>query len=263
MLVSPLPPSFLGTYSLSTYSLGCNALCMVISFRVLWSICLSSLQVHFKDDPEYLTRETAQVFIPLIRFLLYSFISSSFLVLLKYSFFIFSHLLLFDGFFFFHLILIDYYYYYYYYYLLLESFSHHCYLIVFHRSLSDSKSPQVSRTLLTILAVLNNAVVWMVSTSPPTPKSPSPVNSPLVTVPNAPITNGISVTFMFHSFFNFLARSRYLSFFSLSFNFTLWSAGTAKSTILQVLFFLFFFFFFFCLLACLVHLTWIVLNIKL
>ena len=35
-----------------------------------------------------------------------------------------------------------------------------------------------------------------------------------------------------------LARFRYLFFFSLSFNFTLWSAGTAKSTILQVLFFL-------------------------
>ena len=39
-------------------------------------------------------------------------------------------------------------------------------------------------------------------------------------------------------FFNSLARSRYLSFFSLSFNFTLWSAGTDKSTIMQVLFFL-------------------------
>ena len=37
-------------------------------------------------------------------------------------------------------------------------------------------------------------------------------------------------------FFNFLARPSYLSFFSLSFNFTMWSAGTAKSTILQVLF---------------------------
>ena len=38
--------------------------------------------------------------------------------------------------------------------------------MVFHWSLSDSKSPQVSRTLLSILAVLNNAVVWMVSTRP-------------------------------------------------------------------------------------------------
>ena len=43
---------------------------------------------------------------------------------------------------------------------------------------------------------------------------------------------------MFHVFFNSLARSRYLSFFSHSFSFILWSAGTAKSTILQVLFFL-------------------------
>ena len=36
-------------------------------------------------------------------------------------------------------------------------------------------------------------------------------------------------------FFNSLARSRYLSLFLHSFNFTLWFAGTAKSTILQVL----------------------------
>ena len=110
--------------------------------------------------------------------------------------------------------------------------------MVFHWSLSDSKSPQVSRTLLSILAVLNNAVVWMVSTRPPTSKSSSPFINPLVTVPNAPITIGIIVTCMFHSFFSSIARSRYLSFFSHSFCFILWSAGTAKSTILQVLFFL-------------------------
>ena len=194
--------------------------------------------------------------------------------------------------------------------------------MVFHWSLSDSKYPQVSRTLLRILAVLNNVVVWMVSTRPPTTKSscpfsnplvtvpnapitigiificmfqffqfpskvevllllllllefftsvfadgfslefewqqycpqqycrldslhPSanfqfarPFNNPLVTVPNAPITIGTIVTFMFHSFFNSLARSRYLSFFSLSFRFIPWSAGTAKWTILQILFLL-------------------------
>ena len=57
-------------------------------------------------------------------------------------------------------------------------------------------------------------------------------------MPNAPITIGTIVTFMFHSFFYSLARSRYLSFFSLSFRFILWSAGTAKSTILQILFIL-------------------------
>ena len=36
--------------------------------------------------------------------------------------------------------------------------------------------------------------------------------------------------------FLILLRSRYLSFFSFSFSFTLWSAGTAKFTIYQVLF---------------------------
>ena len=101
--------------------------------------------------------------------------------------------------------------------------------MVFHWGLSDSKSPQVSRTRLRILAV---------STRPPTSKSSRPFNNPLVIVTNAPITIGIIVTFMFHSFFNSLARSRYLSFFSLSFRFILWSAGTAKSTVLQILFFL-------------------------
>ena len=109
--------------------------------------------------------------------------------------------------------------------------------MVFHWRLSDSKCPQVSRTLLRILAVFNNAVVWMVSTRPPTSKSSRPFNNPLVTVPKAPITIGIIVTFMFHSFFNSLARSRYLSFFSHSFTFIQWSAWTAKSTILQIFFF--------------------------
>ena len=86
--------------------------------------------------------------------------------------------------------------------------------------------------------VLSNAVIWIVSTRPPTTKSYRPFNNPLVIVPKAPNTIGTIVTFMFHSFFNSLARSRYLSFFSHSFRFILWSAGTAKSTILQILFFL-------------------------
>ena len=109
--------------------------------------------------------------------------------------------------------------------------------MVLHWSLSDSKSPQVSRTRLSILAVLSNAVVWIVSTRPPISKSSRPFNNPLVIVPNAPITIGTIVTFIFYSFFNSLARSRYLSFFSLSFRIILWSAGTAKSTILQIFFF--------------------------
>ena len=104
-----------------------------------------------------------------------------------------------------------------YYHLLLESFSHHFKLMVFHWSLSDSKSPQVSRTLLSILAVLNNVVVWMVSTHPPTSKSSRPFNNPFVTISKAPITIGIIVTFMFLSFFNSLGRSRKILFTFLQF----------------------------------------------
>ena len=79
--------------------------------------------------------------------------------------------------------------------------------MVFYNSLNDSKSLEASRTLRSILAVFNNAVVWMVSIRPPTSKSSSPFNNHLATVPKAPITIGIIITFMFHSFFfNSLAR---------------------------------------------------------
>ena len=59
--------------------------------------------------------------------------------------------------------------------------------MVFHWSLSDSKSPQVSRTRLKILAVLSYPVIWIVSTRPPTSKSSRAFNNPLVIVPKAPI----------------------------------------------------------------------------
>ena len=74
--------------------------------------------------------------------------------------------------------------------------------MVFHWDLSDSKS-QVSRILLSILTDLNSIVVWMVSTRHLIPKSYSPCNNSSVTVPRVPITNGIKVTFMFHSLFFF------------------------------------------------------------
>ena len=46
----------------------------------------------------------------------------------------------------------------------------------------------------------------MVSTLPLTSKSSSPFINPLVTVSRAPITIGINVTFMFHSFFPFPSK---------------------------------------------------------
>ena len=98
-------------------------------------------------------------------------------------------------------------------------------------------SPQVSRTHRSILADLNNAVFWTVFTRPVISKSSTPCTNPLVTVPKAPITISINIIIMYQSFFQFPAKLRYLFLISLSFNFTLWSAGTAKSTFLQVLFF--------------------------
>ena len=95
---------------------------------------------------------------------------------------------------------------------------HHLLIRVFHISVSWwsstedwvtaslLKSPQVARTLLSVLTIFNNAIVWIVSTRPPTSKSSRPFNNPLVSVPKAQITIGIIVTFMFHSFFNSLAK---------------------------------------------------------
>ena len=98
MLAIPLPHSSFDTYCLTTTSLGCNALCMVINLLVLWSIRLSSSLININNVPKYLNWRTAKVFIPLIRFLLFGFVSNNFLVLLRYCFFIcFFHLHLFHG----------------------------------------------------------------------------------------------------------------------------------------------------------------------
>ena len=129
-----------------------------------------------------------------------------------------------------------------------ESFSHQRKLMVFRWSLCDSKSSQVSRTLLSILVNLKSSVIWMFFTRVLISNSSRSFTDPLVSVSSAPIIIGITVTFMSHCFFSFLARFRYLSLFSPSFNFTQWSAGTEKSTIRQVLWgvpFLFFFFFYY------------------
>ena len=58
------------------------------------------------------------------------------------------------------------YYYYYYYYLTACESSHQSQLVLFYESLSSSKFLKVSRTLLSILANLNNVVVWVVSIRP-------------------------------------------------------------------------------------------------
>ena len=99
-------------------------------------------------------------------------------------------------------------------------------MVVFHWSQSDSKSTQISRTLLSILADFNSDVVWMVSVLLLI------FGSPFLTfegLPRALTKIGIIVTFMFHSFFSPLARSKNLFTFSSPFILTHCSAATAKS----------------------------------
>ena len=87
-----------------------------------------------------------------------------------------------------------------------------------------------SPPLFSVFWLISNYVVaWMVSTRPIISKSFSPFIYPLGTVPWTTITIGITVTFLFQSFYSSPARSRYLSPFSLSFSFVLCAAGTAKS----------------------------------
>ena len=91
--------------------------------------------------------------------------------------------------------------------LFLAIFSHLCQLMVFYWKLSDSKSTQISRTLFSILADLNNATVWMVSILPLITNSSSLFSKSLGTVPSVPAINVSIVTLNFHSFLSSLARS--------------------------------------------------------
>ena len=68
-------------------------------------------------------------------------------------------------------------------------------------------------TLLGILTDLNNAVVQMVSTSPLISKSSSRLTNFWGIVLNAPKTIGISVTFIFHSFYFSNKVNIFISFF--------------------------------------------------
>ena len=94
--------------------------------------------------------------------------------------------------------------------------------MIFHQSLCNSKSTEVYKTLLSILAGLFPLIFC----------SSSLFARPLGSVQITPTIIGITVTFMSHRFFSSLTISKYLLFFFflLSFIFTRWSVGTAQST---------------------------------
>ena len=86
-------------------------------------------------------------------------------------------------------------------------------LLVIHKSQSDSISPQVTRTLLSILVDLNNASVRIVSILLLISNSSKLLSKLIGIVPTALTTIGITVNVIFHSFLSSLARSWYLSLF--------------------------------------------------
>ena len=108
--------------------------------------------------------------------------------------------------------------------LLLANFSYKFQRMIYHWSLIDCNSHQLSGTLLSIQTDLNNPVVWMVSVPSPFCYCSNILSKPLESIPNAPFS------------FSSLARSKSLSVSCLSFIFTLWQNSLDKFS-----FFLFFF----------------------
>ena len=104
--------------------------------------------------------------------------------------------------------------------LLFAIFSWQPLLMVFHWGLSDSKSLQVTRTLLSILADLKTSVVWMVSIRPLISNYSNLFAKLLGTVPSTPITIGIIVTVISQAFLDLRqGRSTCLFFFFFFFRF--------------------------------------------
>ena len=98
----------------------------------------------------------------------------------------------------------------------------------------DHNFPQVSRTLRSIPANLNPAVVCRVSILHLISSSFSLFSKLFGTVTSAPITVSITIHPLF--FFCSLTWYMYLFIFSLCLIFTLWSIVIAKSTCGQILF---------------------------
>ena len=71
-------------------------------------------------------------------------------------------------------------------------------MMIFHWSLSDSKSPQVSKSRPIIQDDLCDAVVWRISALRPIKNTFIPLTKSLVAVPRAPI---ITVTFYYYYYY--------------------------------------------------------------
>ena len=105
--------------------------------------------------------------------------------------------------------------------------------MVFHWSLINYNSLQISRIILSIKVDFSRTVIWMVSFLLLVFTFPSFFFMLLGSVPRSLTTIGITVTFMFYIFFSCsLARSIHLSIFLLSFILILFSFSFDFQTIL-------------------------------
>ena len=106
-------------------------------------------------------------------------------------------------------------------------------------SFSDNRFPQISWTLLSILANLKKSCSLDDLHSSSYSKFSSFYNTPLVTVLRAPVSIGNTIIFIFHSFFQFPCQVLVLILlFTFFFDLALWRPRTSKSTIRRFFIFL-------------------------
>ena len=92
--------------------------------------------------------------------------------------------------------------------------------MAFHWILRDIETPQVSKTLLNIQANFCSNLDEIISILPLLSCSSNLFSRFFLNIQREPTMIGITVTFMFHSFFRRLAESWYFSSFSSSVTFT-------------------------------------------
>ena len=119
--------------------------------------------------------------------------------------------------------------------------------MVFHRSLNDSKLPQVTWTFLSIQADVNNVVALMVSILTLISNTSNLLTKHSLTFHSVPITIDITACIIF---FISLGKFKYLFLFSFYLTFILWSAGIVKSKGGSI------FVFFMLIIACSDNLKW-------
>ena len=107
--------------------------------------------------------------------------------------------------------------------------------MIFHGSLSDCKSPQVTRNLLDILADLKNAVVWIVSIRPPVSHFPVIFSMHFGIVTRTPITL-LSPSLSRPKTFLVLRQGLRIGIIASFRWFSLLSDATVKSTIQRIIF---------------------------